>query len=85
MPKYNVSLNKHMSYIYNFSIEAKNEEEILSKLNAMNIDFLEEECDWIITDYVRPVVASIDSIDNSTIIHTEVSDSFLEEYNHDNR
>jgi hypothetical protein len=46
---------------------------------------MEEEGDWIITDYVRPVVTSIDSIDNSTIIHKEVSDSFLEEYNHDNR
>jgi hypothetical protein len=81
MPTYNVKLIRYISYTSEFSIDANNETHIIDKINNMNIDFLEDELKWVVVDYVRPIIDTIEDINESWSIYAETSENFCKYFN----
>lgn len=76
MPKYNVKSIRYVSYTSEFSIDANSETNIIHKINDMNTDFLEDELRWVVVDYVRPIIDTIEEINENCSIYAETSENF---------
>lgn len=69
MPKYEVIMNYVEAKCGKFVVEAKDPDELHDLIGELDLDFIEENVNFITTDYEPPVIEDYSKVHRDTPVH----------------
>lgn len=78
MPKYKVHMNVVEARAAEFVVEAKDPDELHDLIGEMDLDFLEENLIWTVTDYEPPVIDNYEKVNKDTPVHQPIQKEMKE-------
>ena len=78
MPKYEVRMNYVTAHRAEFVVEAKDSDELHDLIGELDLDFLEDNAGFRISDYEPPVIDEWEKVSNKTPVNKTIQDAMDE-------
>ena len=72
MPKYKVCMNYVTAHRAEFVVEAKDPDELHDLIGELDLDFVEENAGFYVSDYEPPVIDEYEKVHKDTPVHEEI-------------
>ena len=78
MPKYKVRMNYVTAHRASFVVEAKDPDELHDLIGELDLDFLEENAGFKVSDYEPPVIDEYEKVNKDTPVHEVIQKAMCE-------
>lgn len=78
MPKYKVSMNYVTAHKAEFVVEAKDPDELHDLIGELDLDFLENNAGFYVSDYEPPVIDEYEKVSKDTLVHKTIQSAMDE-------
>lgn len=72
MPKYEVSMNYVTAHRAEFVVEAKDEDELHDLIGELDIDFIEKNAGFYVSNYEPPVIDEYKKVHKDTLVNKTI-------------
>jgi predicted secreted protein len=72
MPKYKVHMNYVTAHSAEFVVEAKDPDELHDLIGELDLDFLEDNAGFKVSDYEPPVIDEYEKVSNDALVHKTI-------------
>lgn len=81
MPKYKVNMNYVTAHRAEFVVEAKDEDELHDLIGELDLDFVEENAGFYVSDYEPPVIDEYEKVHRDTPVNETIQKAMDEVLN----
>lgn len=72
MPKYKVHMNYVTAHRAEFVVEAKDPDELHDLIGELDLDFLEDNAGFYVSDYEPPVIDEYEKVSKDALVHKTI-------------